>query len=136
MKNRPFLIPALYLLFFFPVYGQKLIKEYDIQKKYLNIPVNMKQGRQKVIFVTGKDTLTYDGGYNRFNDTPYVCDMPGSFRFKVEMLIDKTSVGTYIGNGKLFLSGRLLKKNPGEGFRIKGDVLMHTLEVSELKSIW
>jgi fructan beta-fructosidase len=73
---------------------------------------------------------------NKFNDVPYVCDKPGIFRFNVEMLIDKTSVETFIGKGKLFISGGFTGKKPHEGLLIRGDVLLHSLEISEMNSIW
>jgi sucrose-6-phosphate hydrolase SacC (GH32 family) len=84
----------------------------------------------------GNNLLSYDGGFNRFNDIPYTCDQPGSFRFNVEMLIDKTSVETYIGNGKLFISEGLKKKKSDEGVQIKGNVKIHSLEIKTLKPVW
>jgi len=84
----------------------------------------------------GNNLLSYDGGYNRFNNIPYICDRPGSFRFNVEMLVDKTSVETYIGNGKLFISEGLNKKKTDEGLRIKGNVKIHLLEANTMQSIW
>ncbi len=40
-------------------FSQPVIKEYKIDKQYLNFPVDMQQERQMVKFVAGKDTLTY-----------------------------------------------------------------------------
>ena len=39
--------------------GQSLVKDFHIKKQYLNFPVDMQQGRQKVHFLLDKDTLTY-----------------------------------------------------------------------------
>lgn len=39
--------------------AQEITMEFNISGKYLNIPVNMKQNRQMVHFMIGKDTLTY-----------------------------------------------------------------------------
>lgn len=88
------------------------------------------------VWFKGNKLLNYDGNFNKFNDIPYTCDKPGSLRFQVEMLIDKTSVETYIGNGKLFISEGLRKPNAEEGMAIKGNVILHSLEISEMKSIW
>ncbi len=40
-------------------FSQKIEKEYLIENKYLNIPIDMKQERQRVQFALGEDTLTY-----------------------------------------------------------------------------
>jgi fructan beta-fructosidase len=39
--------------------SQNIIKEYRIQKKYLNLPISMQQDRQLVHFLSEKDTITY-----------------------------------------------------------------------------
>jgi sucrose-6-phosphate hydrolase SacC (GH32 family) len=52
------------------------------------------------------------------------------------MLIDKASVETYIGNGKLFISGGLKPKKTDEGIQIKGNVKVHSMEVQTIHSIW
>jgi fructan beta-fructosidase len=39
--------------------GQTIEREYRVEKKYLNFPVEMKQERQMVTFLAGRDTLTY-----------------------------------------------------------------------------
>jgi len=46
-------------LFSINIVSQEIIKEFKINKKYLNFPVNMNQDRQKVLFIQKKDTLTY-----------------------------------------------------------------------------
>lgn len=40
-------------------FSQTIVKEYYIEKQYLNFPVDMQQGRQKVHFLLNQDTLTY-----------------------------------------------------------------------------
>jgi len=40
--------------------GQEIVKEYKIEKQYLNFPIEMKQDRQMVWFMLNKDTLTYN----------------------------------------------------------------------------
>jgi len=41
-----------------PLFGQDIVREFKVDKQYLNIPVNLKEDRQKVYFVLGHDTLT------------------------------------------------------------------------------
>jgi fructan beta-fructosidase len=84
----------------------------------------------------GNNLLSYDGNFNRFNGVPYTCDDPGSYRFHVEMLVDKTSVEAWVGNGKLFISEGLKEKKTDDGLQIMGNVKIHALEVNEMKSIW
>ena len=39
--------------------SQSIVKEYQIQKKYLNLPVDMQQNWQLVQFLSANDTITY-----------------------------------------------------------------------------
>jgi fructan beta-fructosidase len=39
--------------------AQSVTRDYIISQKYLNIPIDMKQNRQKVYFLSDRDTLTY-----------------------------------------------------------------------------
>lgn len=55
---RSILFSALFYLCCLSINGQNIIKEFLIDKQYLNFPVSMRQGRQMVKFVSGKDTLT------------------------------------------------------------------------------
>jgi sucrose-6-phosphate hydrolase SacC (GH32 family) len=48
----------------------------------------------------GNPVVYFDGNFNRFNGAPYICDKPGIFRFSIEVILDRTSVETYIGKGK------------------------------------
>jgi hypothetical protein len=88
------------------------------------------------IWFRGHRMLHYDGNFNRFNGAPYTSDTPGRFRFAIEMLIDRTSVESYIDKGRLFISEALDKPDPQKGLEIKGDVKIHELHISALKSIW
>ena len=38
--------------------AESIVREYSIEKQYLNFPVEMKQDRQRVAFVSNEDTLT------------------------------------------------------------------------------
>lgn len=42
------------------LFSQEIVKEYKIEKQYLNFPIEMKQDRQMVQFLLNKDTLTYN----------------------------------------------------------------------------
>jgi len=88
------------------------------------------------LFYRGNPVVYFDGNYNRFNGAPYICDKPGIFRFSIEVILDKTSVEAYIGNGKLFISEQLKERKSDEGLAFKGGLKIHSLEVNELKSIW
>jgi hypothetical protein len=138
----------------------QIIKEFKIEKQYLNFPISKSIKRQKVKFVEGTDTLTYaviriadktlgaeilyrdnpiiyyDGNYNRFNWAPYICETPGSFRFNIEILLDKNSVEGYIDHGKLHIVEALKNSKSDQGLELKGDIKVHSFEVSEMKSIW
>jgi len=102
----------------------------------LKMDIEILSGLSFDVQFRGNNLLSYDGGLNRFNNIPYICDRPGSFRFNVEMLIDKTSAETYIGNGKLFISEGLKKKKSDEGLQIKGNVIIHSFVLNEMKPIW
>jgi fructan beta-fructosidase len=103
---------------------------------HLKMDVEIINGLSFDVLFRGNNLLRYDLGLSRFNDIPYICDQPGSLRFIVEMLIDKTSVESFIGNGKLFISEGLKKKKSDVGLKINGNVKIHSLEVSTLKSVW
>ena len=138
----------------------QIIKEFKIEKQYLNFPISKSIKRQKVKFVEGTDTLTYaviritdkalgaeilyrdnpiiyyDGNYNRFNGAPYICETPGSFRFNIEILLDKNSVEGYIDHGKLHIVEAPKNPKSDQGLELKGDIKVHSFEVAEMKSIW
>jgi fructan beta-fructosidase len=103
---------------------------------HVKMDIEIVNGLSFEVQFNGNFLLRYDGGFSRFNDIPYICNQPDSLRFNVEMLIDKTSVETYIGKGKLFISEGLKIKKSDEGLRIRGNVKIHSLEVSTMKPIW
>ena len=84
----------------------------------------------------GNPIVFYDGNFNRFNGAPYICESPGSFRFRIEILLDKNSIEGYIDRGKLHIAEALKKPKSNNGIEIKGDVIVHSFELAELKSIW
>jgi hypothetical protein len=80
--------------------------------------------------------IYYDGNFNRFNGAPYICETPGSFRFNIEILLDKNSVEGYIDHGKLHIVEALKNPKSDQGLELKGDIKVHSFEVAEMKSIW
>jgi hypothetical protein len=52
------------------------------------------------------------------------------------MLIDKNSVEGYIDNGKLHIAEALKKSKSETGIQINGDVVIHSMELYEMNSIW
>ena len=98
--------------------------------------VEIDKGLGLEILYKGNPVMYYDGNYNRFNGAPYICQNPGSFRFTIEMLIDKNSVEGYIDNGKLHIAEALKKSKSETGIQINGDVNIHSMELFEMNSIW
>jgi len=98
--------------------------------------VEIDQGLALEIHYKGNPVIYYDGNFTQFNHAPYICDgKPGSFRFQIEFLIDKSSVEAYVGKGKLFISDKLIKKSE-EGLKIYGDLKIHDFKLYELESVW
>jgi hypothetical protein len=52
------------------------------------------------------------------------------------MIIDKTSVEGYVDDGKLFISDGFKNAKSADGLKLVGDLKVHSIEVSELESIW
>ena len=88
------------------------------------------------VLFRGNPVVYFDGNYNRFNGAPYICDKTGIFRFNIEIILDRTSVEAYIGNGKLFISEGLKDRKSEDGLAFKGNLKINSLEINELKSIW
>ena len=57
MKN--FIILFIYILFCQAGFSQVFIKEFKIEKQYLNFPIDKNEPRSLVKFVVNNDTLTY-----------------------------------------------------------------------------
>ncbi len=118
------------------VEANKSLKNIDEMMFHVKMDIELDKGVGFEILYRGNPIISYDGNFNRFNGAPYICDNPGSFRFKIEFLIDKTSMEAFIGNGKLFISEGLKKEKSAEGLRISGDVKIHSFELSGMKSTW
>jgi fructan beta-fructosidase len=111
---------------------------------HLKMDIEIISGLYFDVYFKGNRLLFYNGAWNTFNGTHYTGDEPGTFRFDVEILVDKTSSEIYIDNGKLFIPGELEIKEPGIGFELRhwpgretiDKVKVHSLEIHELKSIW
>ncbi|WP_236978761.1 hypothetical protein [Membranihabitans maritimus] len=103
---------------------------------HVKMDVEIRHGLRLAINFRGNTVIKYDGSFNQFNGVPFTCEEPGSFRFNIEILLDRTSVETWIDRGKLYISEGLKKDKSQDGLRIKGGVRVHFIEVSEMKSIW
>jgi len=112
------------------------LKEVGGELLHLKMDVEIVSSLRLELFFKGDRLLNYDGNFNQFNGVSYSSDEPGSFRFNIEVLIDRTSAESYIDAGKLFLSQGITKKKPEEGLILKGKLKIHSLELHNLKSIW
>lgn len=112
------------------------LQKIDTDLLHVRMDIEIEHGLHLDILFKGNRILHYDGNYNRFNNAPYICDQPGSFRFQIELLLDRTSVEAWIDKGKLFISEGLKPQKSTETLRLGGDVKIHSLEVFEMKPIW
>lgn len=112
------------------------LKDINCDLIHAKMDIEIVQGFGLEILYKGNPVIYYDGNFNRFNGAPFTSDHPGSFRFTIEMLIDKTCVEGYIDNGKLFIAEELKKKKSDDGLQIKGNVKIHSFELFEMESIW
>ena len=112
------------------------LKEVKSDLLHVKMDLEIVHGWVTEVLFRGNPVVSFDGNFNRINGAPYICDKPGIFRFNIEIILDRTSVEAYIGNGKLFISEVLKEKKSDEGLAFKGGLKIHSLEVNELKSIW
>lgn len=112
------------------------LKNIHSEQLHIKMDVELDKGLGLEIHYKGNPIIYYDGNFNRFNGAPYICENPGSFRFTIEMLVDKNSVEGYIDHGKLHIAEALKIPKTNNGVEIKGDVKIHSFEIAELKSIW
>jgi fructan beta-fructosidase len=88
------------------------------------------------LFFQGNPILYYDGNYTKFNGFPYESETPGAFRFRIEMILDRTSVEGYVDGGKLFVAEALKAPKSDRGLELRGDLKVHRLDVYEMKGVW
>jgi fructan beta-fructosidase len=103
---------------------------------HLKADIEVVKGMGFDIQYKGNSILSYDGNFGLFNGVPYVGDIPGSLRFTVEILLDRTSVESYIGKGRLFISDALKDRKSEEGLKFNGEIRVHDLELYTVKSVW
>ena len=114
----------------------KALKDIHADLLHLTMDIEIDKGVGMEIHYKGNPIIYYDGNFNRFNGAPYICETPGSFHFKIEILIDKNSVEGYIDHGKLHIAEALKQPLSNVGIEIKGDVKIHSFVLAEMKSIW
>lgn len=103
---------------------------------HITMNIEMDKGVGMEIHYHGNPIIYYDGNFNRINGAPYVNENPTSFRFNIEILLDKNSVEGYIDHGKLHISEALKNPKNTMGVEVYGDVKIHSFEIAEMKSIW
>jgi len=114
----------------------KGLKNVHADLLHITMDIEIDKGLGAEIFYKGNPVIYYDGNFNRFNGAPYICDQPGSFRFNIEILLDKNSVEGYIDHGKLYIAEALKKPISENGLELKGDIKVHSIQVAEMKPIW
>ncbi len=112
------------------------LREVKSDLLHIRLDAEIVHGLGLEVLYRGNPVVYFDGNYNRFNGAPYVCSKPGIFRFSIEIIIDRTSVEAYIDHGKLFISEGLKDKKSDNRIELKGNLLIHSVEINELKSIW
>jgi fructan beta-fructosidase len=110
----------------------------EVKSDLLHVKMNIEivNNHSFEIRFKGEPVLTYDGSYDRMNGAPYPGLKPGAYRFDIELLLDRTSVEVYIDKGKLFISQPLKKRRVEDGLNFRGNVMIHSIEINEMKSIW
>jgi fructan beta-fructosidase len=106
----------------------------DLVHAVMDIEIDRGLGLE--LFYQGNPILYYDGNYTKFNGFPYESETPGAFRFRIEMILDRTSVEGYVDGGRLFVAEALKAPKSAAGLELKGDLKIHRLDVYELKGVW
>ena len=112
------------------------LKKVQSDLLHITMDIEMDKGVGMEIHYHGNPIIYYDGNFNRINGAPYVNENPKSFRFNIEILLDKNSVEGYIDHGKLHISEALKNPKNTMGVEVYGDVKIHSFEIAEMKSIW
>jgi sucrose-6-phosphate hydrolase SacC (GH32 family) len=106
---------------------------------HIKASLELPRGIWYTIYYQGNWIVTFDGSYDMMNKVQYIQDKPGKYLFDLEVLIDRTSVEAFFEDGKMVVVSPLQTPKNQEGLVIKADgnqLLVHNLEVYELKSIW
>ena len=106
----------------------------DLVHAVMDIEIDKGLGLE--LFYRDNPILYYDGSLTRFNGMPYESERPGAFRFRIEMILDKTSVEGFVDGGKLYVAEALKSPKSRKGLELRGDLIIHRLDVDELKGIW
>jgi hypothetical protein len=76
-----------------------------------------------------------DGNFTKFNGFPCESERPGAFRFRIEMILDRTSVERYVDGGRHFTAEALRPAKNSSGLEIRGALKIHRFDPYELDSI-
>jgi len=86
----------------------------------------------------GASLVHYQFNHNLLNDVFFAGEMIADMTISLELIIDRTSVEIFADGGRFSLIEQLAnaENNNGLEFATGGELIIHTLEVHELKSIW
>ena len=89
--------------------------------------------------MNGRSIANYNYNHNLLNGKFYGGEHIEELTISLELLIDKTSVEIFADNGKFTIIQSLPVSDNNEGFEFgpeRSEIIIHNLEVHELKSIW
>ncbi|MCP4311521.1 MAG: DUF4980 domain-containing protein [Bacteroidetes bacterium] len=86
----------------------------------------------------GNKILNFNGYKGTLNDHPHHTVKPGVYEFDIELLIDATSMEAFIDGGRIYITDQVQPPLDESGilFNSRGKLLVKSLEVSEMNSIW
>jgi len=114
-------------------------KEVKSDLLHVKLKVKIPNGIWYTLYYKGNRIVTFNGNYDLMNQYQYIQDHPGEYVFEVEVLIDRTSVEAYFDRGKMVTVTPLKEPKSDEGLFLNAaedELIIHSLKVYELKSIW
>ena len=112
----------------------------DIDSDFLHLKANIELKRDLGFSISfrGNNILRYSGFGDTMNDNFYSTDEPGKYVFDIEILIDKTSMEAFVDKGRMYIVNQLEPPADETGiiFKSGGEMVIHNLEISEMRSIW
>ena len=112
----------------------------EIKSGFLHVRARIELERDLSFNVSfrGNKILNFNGYKGTMNDHPYSTVKPGVYQFDIELLIDATSTETFIDGGRIYITDQVQPPMDDSGiiFKSGGNLLIKSLEVSEMNSIW
>lgn len=107
---------------------------------HIKFDVEIAKGVYFKMLSKGNLIADYNMSNGKFINVKYQTEDINSQRIEVEIILDKTSFQTFVDGGKLTVAGQLKNVNNEQKLTFgnfwTGDLRIHTLEVTELESIW